>query len=134
MGEWYFCRSWWKHSTQNITDRINLGELQVDYISAKFNAENTKKHRNKHQSGKSNFNYMFFFSVFNKNWRIGLGNQNLGSDIRNISTDDLACLWLGFVSFTVNLKSNIIKHLKSYKVTIIHKNILFWKNSVELTF
>lgn len=76
----------------------------------------------------------FFFIVFNQNWRIGRGNYKLGSDIRNVSTDDLACLWLGFVSFTVNLKSNIIKHLKSYKVTRIHKNILFLKNSVELTF
>ena len=31
-------------SIKNITDRLNLGELQVDNISAKFTAESTKKY------------------------------------------------------------------------------------------
>ena len=31
-------------SIKNFTDRLNLGELQVDGISAKFTAESTKKY------------------------------------------------------------------------------------------
>ena len=31
-------------SIKNLTDRLNLGELQVDGISAKFTAESTKKY------------------------------------------------------------------------------------------
>ena len=29
---------------KNITDKLNLGELQVDHISAKFTVESTKKY------------------------------------------------------------------------------------------
>ena len=29
---------------KNITDKLNLGEVEVDDISAKFTAENTKKY------------------------------------------------------------------------------------------
>ena len=32
-------------SIKNVTDRLNLDELQVDGISAKFTAERTKKYR-----------------------------------------------------------------------------------------
>ena len=33
-----------KSPSKNITDKLNLGELQVDDISTKFTAENTKKY------------------------------------------------------------------------------------------
>ena len=42
-------------SIKNVTDRLNLDELQVDGISAKFTAERTKKYR-------------CFFNIFSENW------------------------------------------------------------------